>query len=64
MYICTMSNDNRILQKTIVVNPEDGNHMILVFVKDKIVVATITIPFPCWHQFYDENFRYYPKCLN
>ena len=55
----------KIYQKQISIDHQKmSNHMILIFAEENIVKCTISIPFPEWQKYYDENYKYYPLCCN
>lgn len=56
-----MNKPNRIIQSNFSIeHPKRyDNYMTLAFVKNNQVVATHTLRYPDWWNFYDEKYRYY-----
>jgi hypothetical protein len=60
-----MQKKHKIYQKHICINHDKmDNKMILVFTEEKEVVGISIISYPCWFKYMDEQYVYYPLCLN
>ncbi|MBN1183367.1 MAG: hypothetical protein JXB49_13830 [Bacteroidales bacterium] len=60
-----MKTDLKILQKSINVDQERMmNCLILVFVENGIIKGTSIVQLPEWFNFWSQEYRYYPPCLN
>lgn len=60
-----MKADLKILQKSIDVDQEKMmNCLILVFMENDLIMGTSIVQLPGWFNFWSNDYRYYPPCLN
>lgn len=60
-----MKNEIKIYQKHVCVDHEKmDNHLILIFTQNKRILFTCVVQYPDWFKYYDDQYEYYPICLN